>query len=312
MRLPFPRSSPSRITKSRLMSSGADSVAALLVFGTGYVGMQVARRAIDLGFEVYGTANSTEQLEHLFTHGIEPVLFDGRNSIAATGDTPFLPHITHMLSTLPPDRGRDPVLTAHPELVSIFPALRWAGYLSSVDVYGSNSSGWVDASSGWMDEETVAEPVTQLGHVRRLCEDDWSALAPPTHIFRTGQVYGPNSGALAAVRAETAVRILREGYVRPCVHVDDVVQLVTHAMRAPSAPAPGDEAPPKLTLYNLVDQQPSAPSEELAFAAELLGMAAPTEVAYDDIAGEYDLTYMYVYIYIKRERERERGYCIKK
>jgi nucleoside-diphosphate-sugar epimerase len=285
-------------TRTRqLMAKNVDGVAALLIFGSGYTGMRVARRAIDLGFDaVYATAHTAEHFEDIFSHGIEPVLFDGERPIWATCDTPFLPHITHVLSTLPPRQGRDPVLAAHPDLTANLPALRWAGYLSSVDVYGGSTGEWVD-------ESTVAQPPTQLGRVRRLCENEWAAVQPvPTHIFRAGRIYGPHCGALEAVRSGAAVRIRSDGFVRPCVHVDDVAQLILHSMAAaaatPDAAQPGEDPPgmatpatghppagaSSVTYCNLVDEHPSSPADELAFAAELFGLPPPAEASFEDMA----------------------------
>lgn len=287
-------------TRTRqFVAKNVDSVAALLIFGSGYTGMRVARRAIDLGFDaVYATTHTADHFEDIFSHGIEPVLFDGERPIWATCDTPFLPHITHILSTLPPRQGRDPVLAAHDALAANFPALRWAGYLSSVDVYGGGAGEWVD-------ESTATQPPTQLSRVRRLCEKEWAALAPvATYIFRAGHVYGPQSGALAAVRTGAAVRIQCDGHVRSCVHVEDLARLVLHSMAATTAPdasaAPGDvpaipataesmAGPPlaassSVTYCNLVDEQPSSPTEELALAAELLGLPPPAEASFEEMA----------------------------
>lgn len=239
--------------------TGRTASPALLIFGTGYASVRVARRSIGLGFDVFADWAHASQLDEIRAMGVEPLRLDGSNN-------PLLSRITHVLSTVPPKDGYDPVLSAHPRLLQELPALRWSGYFSAVDVYKGGSE--------WVDESTTALPQTMLGRVRLLAEREWVSVRPATHIFRLGQVYGPGRSALAAVRGGSPTRVRREGYVRPLVHVDDLADLVARTMIRPA----GAESPAAPSYYNVVDEEPAAPADELGLAAELLGLPPPPEV----------------------------------
>ena len=101
----------------------------------------------------------------------------------------------------------------------------------------------------------------------------WLASGLPTHIFRLAGIYGPGPGrnALAAVRAGTARRIVKPGQVFGRVHVDDIVQVLRASMARPN---PG-------AIYNVADDEPAPPQDVIAFACELLGVAPPPAVPYE-------------------------------
>ena len=66
-----------------------------------------------------------------------------------------------------------------------------------------------------------------------------------------------------------AHRILKPGHVSNRVHVFDVVQAIDAAFERR---ADG--------IFNVVDDEPTSPSEHIAFAAELLGIAPPPEIPF--------------------------------
>jgi hypothetical protein len=94
---------------------------------------------------IFGTTRSPEKFAVLRQSGIEPLLFDGTLS-AEIADA--LRATTHLVISVAPDEGGDPVLNAaRAAILGGMPALRWIGYLSTVGVYGDHGGAWVDETS---------------------------------------------------------------------------------------------------------------------------------------------------------------------
>jgi nucleoside-diphosphate-sugar epimerase len=147
--------------------------------------------------------------------------------------------------------------------------LGWIGYLSTVGVYG-------DHDGAWIDETTPCVPVSGRSHKRLAAEARWTALGgradKPVIVFRLPGIYGPGRNALAALRSGTARRIVKPGQVFNRIHVEDIA-------RALSASVINDT---ESAIYNLTDDEPSPPQDVVAYAAELLGVEPPPEIAFED------------------------------
>jgi len=234
----------------------------LFVFGLGFSGLAVARRARALGWSVGGSCTGADKARRLAAEGIDAVVFDSSTKLA-------LDAASHILSTVAPLTTGDPVVdrfttSARPE---------WLGYLSTTGVYG-------DAGGGWVDEDSPALP-TQARSQRRLdAEHAWQRradqMATPLHRFRLPGIYGPGRSALDQVRAGTARRIDRPGQVFSRIHVEDIASAVLASMAAPAAP-PG-------RIYNVADDLPAAPAEIVAEACRLLDVPAPPLVPFAEAA----------------------------
>ncbi len=94
------------------------------------------------------------------------------------------------------------------------------------------------------------------------------------HIFRLAGIYGPGPGrnALDNVARGTARRIIKPGQVFGRIHVDDIAAALAASIARPN---PG-------AIYNVADDEPSPPQDVVTFAAELLGVEPPPEVAYEE------------------------------
>ena len=204
----------------------------LLLFGAGYGGERVARHALDAGYTVYGTTRSERRAAELQRCGVTPLVFRGEQPLPESVLGRLLPSVTHVLSTVPPSRGRDPVLEHHARLISDrMPALRWLGHFSTATVYGNAS-----AAGAWVDETTEPRPQTAGARLRLLIESEWTDLHSsdaPVHIFRPATIYGPHRGPQAAVRAGTARAIEKEGHVASQIHVHDLAASVLASMERP-------------------------------------------------------------------------------
>jgi nucleoside-diphosphate-sugar epimerase len=71
----------------------------------------------------------------------------------------------------------------------------------------------------------------------------------------------------------SVARIAKAGHVSNRVHVFDIAQAIEAAFTRHSD-----------GIFNVVDDEPASPSEQIAFAAELLGIAPPPETPFAEAA----------------------------
>jgi nucleoside-diphosphate-sugar epimerase len=239
-------------------------VTCLFIFGVGYCGLEIARRARAAGWQVAGTVRDEEKARQYTAEGIETHLFDGTAGLAGRA----LESATHVLCTIAPGSAGDPALrVCAPQLG----AARWFGYLSTTGVYG-------DHAGGWVDETTPARPGQPRSIERLAAERAWQAMGleigAAVDIFRLPGIYGPGRSAFDRLRTGSARRIAAPGQVFSRIHVDDLAAGLAASIARPRAGA----------AYNLCDDEPAPNSDVIAYAAGLLGMEAPPEVALADAA----------------------------
>ena len=174
---------------------------------------------------------------------------------------------THVLISAGPGEDGDPTLAKfRREISRIAPRLQWAGYLSTTGVYG-------DHQGGWVNEDTPLTASTKRGQLRIDAENDWKSIGSlPLHIFRLAGIYGPGRGPFEKVRNGTARRIIKENQVFSRIHVEDIAQILEASIRQPN---PG-------SAYNVCDNEAAPPEDVIGYAAELLGLPVPPEIAFED------------------------------
>lgn len=228
----------------------------LFCFGLGYSALTLAERVVARGWRVAGTCRGADKRAELAARGIEAHLFDrGRPLADAAG---ALAGTTHLLASVPPDAGGDPVLEYHATDLRQLRGIRWAGYLSTTGVYG-------DRAGGWVDENATLAPSGPRGLRRRDAEQAWLALGLPVHVFRLAGIYGPGRSALEVVRAGKARRIAKPGQVFSRIHVDDIAAVLLASIDRPN---PG-------RAYNVCDDDPAPPADVIAEACRLLDVPPP-------------------------------------
>ena len=253
----------------------------LLSIGHGYSARALASRLLDRGgWTVIGTTRSAEKVEAIAATGVRPIIWPGGDGVLQALD-----EATHLLTSVAPGPGGDPVLAdLGGAIAAAAPRLRWAGYLSTVGVYG-------DCAGGWVDEASELRPSTARGRARVAAEAGWRAIPLlPLHIFRIAGIYGPGRGPFAKLRAGTARRIVKPGQVFGRIHVEDIARALAASIDAPD---PG-------TAYNLADDEPAPPQDVIAHAARLLGLPVPPELPFDDA----DLSPMARSFYAESKRVR--------
>lgn len=249
------------------MAPGRAGVSHLFCFGLGYVAANLGRALLAEGWSAGGTARDETAARKLRAQGFDTVIFTGRAPSPAV--LPALARATHVLLSVPPEAQGDPVLRHHHAEVARLAHMPWIGYLSTVGVYGGQDGEWVD-------EATPPNPASERGHARLAAERAWlemgTAAGAAVHIFRLAGIYGPGRSAIDSLSAGTARRIVKPGQVFNRVHVDDIATVLRASM---ARPEPG-------AVYNVADDEPAPPQDVVAYAAQLLGVEPPPEVAFED------------------------------
>jgi nucleoside-diphosphate-sugar epimerase len=239
----------------------------LFCFGLGYSALALARVLAVAGWTVAGTSRSAKTAAELRTQGFAVTVFDRDQPLPAAA----LHGATHVLVSIPPDAEGDPVLDRHGGDIAALPGVAWLGYLSTTGVYG-------DRGGGWVDEGSALSPTGERGRRRVMAEEGWRALwrerGVPVHLFRLAAIYGPGRSPFAALRAGVAKRIDKPGQVFSRIHVEDLARVLAASI---AQPRPG-------AVYNVCDDEAAPPEAVVAYAAKLLGIAAPPLVPFDEAA----------------------------
>ncbi len=217
----------------------------MLIFGMGYAAGHLARRLEARGWDVTGTTR------------------DGRAGSIAFGDDDSvraaLRTATHILSSVPPADGTDPVLARYGDAIALAPAT-WTGYLSSTGVYG-------DARGAWVDESA---PVRGRRPDRNAADAAWTALRGDMRVFRLPGIYGPGRSILDRIAEGRAHRIALPGQVFSRVHVDDIAGGVIASFRGSAG------------VYNLADDEPCHQNRLVEWGCALLGAPLPPMQTLDE------------------------------
>lgn len=218
----------------------------LLIFGLGYTAARLADRVRRHGGRVTATSRSATAAT---------VALDSPAAAAAIATA------SHILSSVPPGAGVDPVLDRYAAGLAIAPA-HWIGYLSSSGVYGDTGGAWVD--------ETAALAGRRIDRI--AADTAWQALRPDVRVFRLPGIYGPGRSALDQVRRGTAHRVATDQRFSR-IHVDDIGSAILRSFEYPTG-----------GIYNLGDDLPSPGRDVVEYACDLLGCRYPPLIASDSIA----------------------------
>lgn len=230
----------------------------LLIFGLGYVGQAVARRARGRGWRVAATFRGEAPPPVFAALGVEPTPLPLCQAEAAASDAV-------LVTAAPDDHGCPGLDYLRDGLVGPFP--RWIGYLSTTGVYG-------DWGGRWVFEDSPLKAQSVEGARRVAAEQDWLHLVldgAPVTVFRLPGIYGPGRSPLDRLRQGQARSVVREGQVFSRIHVEDLAAGLEASI---ARPRPGG-------VYNLVDDEPAPAQAVTAFAANLLGVPPPRPEPYD-------------------------------
>ncbi len=241
------------------------------MFGLGYSARATVARLQPTLEAVWGTTRDPGKLAKIEQLGVKPLLFNGSTADPARLTGKELPaalsQADHLLVSIAPDKHGDPVLNQfRQELAALQP--KSIVYLSTIGVYG-------DHNGGWVDEASECRPVSERSRQRVKAEGKWQSFSAetgvPVAIIRLAGIYGPGRGPFQKIRRGTARRIVKPGQVFNRIHVDDIAETVEAAFLQQANGA-----------FNGTDDEPAPPQDVLSFAADLLGVPAPPEVAFEE------------------------------
>jgi nucleoside-diphosphate-sugar epimerase len=239
----------------------------LFCFGLGYSAGRLAKTLLADGWRAAGTTRTAAGQAQLAAEGIDAFRFDGDRPMADAARV--LAGATHILSSVPPGPGGDPVLAHHGHDIRAVKTVRWIGYLSTTGVYG-------DTLGATVTETSDLNPTSERSRQRVEAEEAWLKLARdhglPAHVFRLAGIYGPGRSALDQVRNGQARRIDKPDHLFSRIHVDDIGLVLRASMERP---APG-------AVYNVCDDQPAAAADVTLFACELLGVPPPDPIPFEE------------------------------
>ncbi|MGU3419094.1 SDR family oxidoreductase [Methylobacterium sp. D54C] len=259
----------------------------LFVFGLGFTGRHFAERARSRFGSVRATVTDPAAADRIAAEtgfalrAFGPEADDPRIA-ADLADTDVL------LVSAPPGEAGDPVLARYADAVAAS-RIRWIGYLSTIGVYG-------DQGGAWIDETTPATPRSARSKVRVDAEAAWLALGAATgkavQVFRLSGIYGPGRNPIVKLREGRSQRIVKAGQVFNRIHVDDIA---TTLLASIDRPRPG-------AIYNVTDDEPTAPQTVTEHAAALTGLPLPPEIDFETA----DLSPMARSFYGENKRVRNR------
>jgi nucleoside-diphosphate-sugar epimerase len=244
-------------------------MATLFCFGLGYSAEHYVSEFGARFSRIAGTVRTREKAAAIAAsgfggHAVEAFVFDGGE--AAPEVAAALMDADALLVSAPPTEDGDPVLAHCAGTILAAPNLASIVYLSTIGVYG-------DHGGAWVDETTPATPVSDRSRERLAAEQAWSTLGKPVALLRLAGIYGPGQNALVQIVRGTARRIDKPGQVFNRIHVADIAQAIDAAF---ARDANG--------IFNVTDDAPTPAGEPIAFAAELLGRAAPPLIPFAQAA----------------------------
>jgi len=199
---------------------------------------------------------------------LRALALDGKTATAELGDA--IGQCDAALISIPQDDRGDPALRACGDAFRRAPRLRSIVYLSTVGVYG-------DCGGAWVDEQTPPQPDSARSRERLAAEAAWqdlgTARGSAVAILRLAGIYGPGRNALMQIARGQARRIVKPGQVFNRIHVADIAQAIDAAFARNAS-----------GVFNVADDEPSPPSDPLVFAAQLMGVEPPPEIAFADAA----------------------------
>ena len=243
----------------------------LVCFGLGYSAEHFVGTFGD-GFErIVGTVRGAERAAVLNAHlagRLKALVFNGTSANPDVASA--IGHADCALVSVPPNENGDPVLAAFGDALAHARHLRTIVYLSTVGVYG-------DHGGEWVDETTPPKPGSARGRARLDAERAWQRLGArcgaAVAILRLAGIYGPGQNALVQIKQGNARRVVKPGQVFNRIHVADIAQAIDAAFARKVG-----------GIFNIADDEPSAPGDPLAFAAQLLGRDPPPEVPFEEAA----------------------------
>lgn len=237
----------------------------LLILGAGFSGKAIARFCAPAFEKIYGTTRSEKKFAEIEKSGATPVAFDGETVSPALATV--LKDATHIVQSISPDEDGDGFLNRFKDISALAPNLEWAGYLSTIGVYGNRDGNWVD-------ERASLEPVSERSRERVIAEQQWldagQALNIPVAVLRLSGIYGPGRNAFVNLDNGTARRLIKEGQIFNRIRVEDIGRFTAFLIEANRG-----------GVYNVTDSEPAPAQDVVEYAARLMGVPVPPAIPFE-------------------------------
>ena len=243
----------------------------LICFGLGYSAQHFVETFGQKFDRIVGTVRSAERADTLNAHPsgrLKALIFDGSS---ATPDLRVaIAEADAALVSVPPDDNGDPVVRACGEVLAHARRLRGIVYLSTIGVYG-------DRGGAWVDEAALPQPGAARSRERLAAEQAWLDFGARQNIavaiLRLAGIYGPGQNALVQIASGKSRRIVKPGQVFNRIHVGDIAQAIDAAFARRTS-----------GIFNVADDEPTPPADPIVFAAQLLGVAPPPQIPFEQAA----------------------------
>jgi nucleoside-diphosphate-sugar epimerase len=256
----------------------------MIILGSGYVGLALARTALAAGEPVAALTRNPDQAAALRALGVAPVVVADlagsdwhRTLNPADGD------IVNCVS--PSSSGVEGY--RHSFLDGLDSIRHWLEKSSAQGhqparsiVFTSSTAVYPQADGSWVDETTLIEPTTlgPGGAVLREAEERWLALSPQlaqrSWVLRLAGIYGPDRHHLLdTLRAGEKSFPGGGGHWVNLIYRDDIVSAIRACFTAR----------PEITggIFNVVDDEPVLKKDLVTWLAQRLGQN-PAALQFDE------------------------------
>jgi dTDP-4-dehydrorhamnose reductase len=243
----------------------------LICFGFGYCAEHFVAAHGQNFEQITGTVRGSERAAILNAYDagrLHALVFDGTTAGVELADA--IAQADDILVSIPPSDNGDPVLAVFGDALARAKRVRAIVYLSTIGVYG-------DRGGAWVDEATAPHPGPGRGSARLAAERAWQLIrersGASVAVLRLAGIYGPGQNALEQVARGKARRIVKPGQIFNRIHVGDIAQAIDAAFTRRAS-----------GIFNVADDEPSPPGDPISFAAQLLGLAPPPEIPFEEAA----------------------------
>ena len=238
----------------------------LFICGMGYLGLRVARQALQHGMRVTGLTRSADRAETLRAEGFDMVAGDLAERDWHAEVSPSVDFVLNCVAA--GGRGLEGYRRTY--LEGMRSLLRWCGQGFNGRLIYTSSTGVYPFSHGeWVTEETPFEPPPGKGEILRQAErvlqtdgpDGWT-------ILRLAGIYGTGRHYLLNQILSGASQLSGEGDVYlNLIRVEDICTAIWKTWDANESALN--------TIYNVVDDRPSPKREVVEWLAQNTGRPVP-------------------------------------
>ena len=230
----------------------------MLIFGCGYLGGRVAKKAVFSGQNVWATTRNGEKAAELRSSGIQPLIADWTDPQTLGR----LPPVDRILIAVSYDRHSDhsryeSQVGGLRNLLAVVAPQTHVCYISTTGVYHQTDGSWVD-------EDSPAQPDRDAGQAHLQAEELLREHRPggPSTILRLAGIYGRGRLPRAAdVVAGRPIASPEQGFIN-LIHVDDAASVIMAAWSRSKSGLylVGDDCPVRRgDFYREIARQAGAP-----------------------------------------------------